>query len=297
MSAAHLGHGVGLRHVHYGALLEEGARGAAWFEAISENYFTPGGRPWAVLERLRREVPVVLHGVALGVGSADALDEGYLRNLERVIERVEPAWVSDHLCWSSYEGRYTHDLLPLAYSDEALAHVVDKVARVQERLGRRILLENVSAYCTFEESTIPEAEFLREVCRRTGCGVLLDVNNVIVCQRNLGVDPRAYLETLEIGSVGQIHLAGHTDYGDHVIDTHVGPVPDPVWDLYRQAVRRFGAIPTLVEWDEDVPAYEVLLDEARRAERTEREVLQEIRSPGRTPAGEPSERKLVASAA
>ncbi len=244
-----------------------------WFEAISENYFTPGGRPWAVLERVRRDVPVALHGVSMGIGNVEPVPEAYLQKLEQVIERVEPAWISDHLCWGGWGGRYAHDLLPLPYTRETLEHVVAQVDRVQQRLRRPMLLENVSAYLTFGESDLAECDVLNELASRTGCGILLDVNNVIVCAKNLGVDAAAYVDAIEPRFVGQLHLAGHTDQGPIAIDSHVGPVPEVVWDLYRRVVARMGAVPTLVEWDEDVPSYEVVVAESARAGRLEAEVM------------------------
>ena len=270
-----LGHGVGLRPQHYAELLEHGPRGVDWFEAISENYFIPGGRPWAVLERVRRELPVVLHGVSMGIGNSDPLSESYLNQLEQVIDRVQPAWVSDHLCWGAFGGRYAHDLLPLPYTRETVAHVVSRVNAVQDGLRRRILLENVSAYLSFSQSDLEECDVMNEIADRTGCGLLVDVNNVYVCSRNLGSDAGAYLDAIEPRHVGQIHLAGHSVQGDLLIDTHVGPVPDPVWDLYRRALRRFGRVPTLIEWDDEVPTYGELVAESHRAADVEREVLRE----------------------
>jgi len=268
-----LGHGIGLRPTHYSRLLEEGASGAEWFEAISENFLELAGRPFAVLERVRRDVPVVLHGVGLSIGGADPLREDYLAALQRLIARIEPAWVSDHLCWGSVDGRFAHDLLPMLYDGDTLEHVVERVDRVQTALGRPILLENVTAYLRFRRSVIPEPQFLNELTRRTGAGVLLDVNNVYVNSKNLGFDARAYIDELAPGAVGQIHLAGHTVEPDFILDSHVGPVPAPVWELYRHALGRFGRVPTLVEWDEAVPELEQVLAEAERARRIEREVL------------------------
>lgn len=268
-----LGHGVGLRPTHYAQLLECGARGVDWFEAISENFFEDGGRPLAVLDRVRRDAPVALHGVALNLGSADAISEDYLRRLQRLIERVEPAWISDHLCWSSAAGHYSHDLLPLPYTEEALAHLTARVQFVQDWLQRPILLENISAYVAFRDSPIPEWQFLNELHERTGCGLLLDVNNVYVSSRNLGFDPRAYVSRIHPAAVGQIHLAGHSVQPDFILDSHVGPVPDPVWELYRLAVERFGRVSTLVEWDEAVPPLPVVLAETARAREIERQVL------------------------
>jgi uncharacterized protein (UPF0276 family) len=269
----HIGHGVGLRPSHYAELLEHGARGVEWFEAISENFFEPGGRPRAVLERVRHDVPVVLHGVSLNIGGADAIPDQYLESLDSLARRIEPAWISDHLCWGAAGGHYAHDLLPIPYTEEALAHIAERVERVQARLRRPLLLENVSAYVRFADSVIPEWEFLNELHRRTGCGVLLDVNNAFVSARNLGFSAERYIDALTPAAIGQLHLAGHSDHGDFILDSHVGPVPAPVWELYRRALLRFGALPTLVEWDEQVPRLDVVLAEAARARRIERDCL------------------------
>jgi uncharacterized protein len=260
----YLGHGVGLRPKHYPNLWDGSAR-ADWFEVISENFMVAGGRPLAALERARALAPVVLHGVSLSLGSVDPLSEAYLRALRELADRIEPAWVSDHLCWGSAGGHYAHDLLPLPYTEEALGWVVERVARVQERLARAILVENVSTYLAFAHSTMPEWEFLAAVAARAGCGILLDVNNIYVSARNHGFDPAAYLAGVPVGAVGQIHLAGHTDMGAYLFDTHDGPVIEPVWALYRAAVGRFGRVSTLVEWDDHIPELEVVRAEAERA--------------------------------
>jgi uncharacterized protein (UPF0276 family) len=273
VQTASVGHGIGLRPPHYARLLEHGALGVPWFEAISENFFELAGRPLAVLERVRSDVPIALHGVALGIGGTDPISEAYLDRLARLIERIEPAWVSDHLCWGSVDGHYSHDLLPIVYTEESLEHIVRRVERVQARLKRRIMLENITAYLRFADSVIPEWEFLNELTRRTGAALLLDVNNVYVTGKNLGFEPLHYLERINTQSVRQIHLAGHTAQADFILDSHVGPVPDVVWDLYRVAVTRFGRVPTLVEWDEGVPDLETVLAEARRSAAIEREVL------------------------
>jgi len=269
-----LGHGIGLRPPHF-PRLGDGAAHVDWFEAISENYMIAGGRPLAALEQARTLAPVVLHGVSLSIGSTDPLDDAYLGALERLIERIEPAWISDHLCWSSVGGHHAHDLLPLPYTEEALAHVVARLVAVQDRLGRRILVENVSSYLTYAHSTMPEWEFLAAMAEGADCGLLLDVNNVYVSATNHGFPPNDYLAGLPVDRVGQIHLAGHTDMGTHLLDTHDGPVIEPVWRLYRQAVRRFGRISTLVEWDDHIPALEVVCAEAERARTAEAEVLDE----------------------
>jgi uncharacterized protein len=274
----YLGHGVGLRPAHYPRLWEGTAR-ADWFEVISENYMIPGGRPLAALERARALAPVVLHGVSLSVGSSDPLNARYLAELKGLADRIEPAWVSDHLCWTSVGGHYAHDLLPLPYTEEALAWVVERVVRVQEQLGRRIMIENVSSYLTFTHSTMDEWEFLTGVASRAGCAILLDVNNVHVSARNHGFDPAAYLDGIPSRAVGQIHLAGHTDKGTYLFDTHDGPVSEPVWALYRQAVRRFGRVSTLIEWDDQIPDLDVICAEAERARAIESEVAGEMSGP------------------
>lgn len=267
-----LGHGVGLRTRHFARYLAAPPP-VDWVEAISENFMSPGGRPLAVLEKVRRDVPVVLHGVSLSIGSTDPLSERYLAELADLARRVEPAWISDHLCWGSHGGRYAHDLWPLPYTEEALRHVVARVARVQEALGRQILLENVSSYVAFRASEMPEWEFLSEVASRADCGILLDVNNVFVSARNHGFDPHAYLEAVPADRVGQIHLAGHSDKGRYLLDSHDHEVPAAVWDLYRETVRRLGAVSTLVEWDDRVPPLERLVEESRRARAIEAEAL------------------------
>jgi uncharacterized protein (UPF0276 family) len=270
----YLGHGVGLRPKHYPHLWDGSGR-VDWFEVISENFMSAGGRPLAALERARALGPVVLHGVSLSLGSTDPLNEVYLAELRALADRIEPAWVSDHLCWGSVGGHYAHDLLPLPYTEEALAWVAERVARAQDRLGRQILIENVSSYLAFTHAAMPEWEFLAGVAARAGCGVLLDVNNVYVSARNHGFEAAAYLAGVPVGTVGQIHLAGHTDMSSYLFDTHDGPVIDPVWALYRAAVRRFGRVSTLVEWDDHIPALEVLCAEAERARAIEAEVLED----------------------
>lgn len=260
----HIGHGVGLRSEHFGHLMQNIAD-VDWLEVISENVMTDGGRPRAVLERVRRDVPIVLHGVSLAIGSTHTLNEDYVRRLRALADDVEPAWVSDHLCWGGFGGHYAHDLLPLPYTEEALAHVVARVERVQELLGRRILLENVSSYVAYHASAMPEHEFVAEVARRSDCGILLDVNNVVVSARNHGYDAYAFIDAMPRDRVGQLHLAGHTDHGDFLLDSHEGVVPDVVWSLYEHTLQRLGPIPTLVEWDEAVPSWDVLARESAKA--------------------------------
>ncbi|HXX30864.1 MAG TPA: DUF692 domain-containing protein [Myxococcaceae bacterium] len=264
LSLPSLGHGIGLRTQHFEAFLAGGV-GVDWVEAISENFFAPGGRPRAVLEKVRGELPVVLHGVSLSIGGPDPLDREHLRRLRELAGWVEPAWVSDHLCWGTHRGRYLHDLLPLPFTEESLGHVVERVSAVQDVLGRQILLENVSSYLTFSASTLTEWDFLAEVARRADSGILLDVNNIYVSARNHGFDAHAYLEGIPVDRVAQFHLAGHSDHGTHLLDTHDHPVADPVWELYREAVRRFGPVSTLIEWDDHIPPLERLIEESERA--------------------------------
>lgn len=261
---AWLGFGAGLRAEHYEDVLC-GARGAQWFEAITENYMDTQGRPLAVLEAVRRDHPVALHGVALSIGSSDPLDEDYLRSLAALVERVEPAIVSDHLCWSGVDGRQLFDLLPLPLDDETLAHVVERVKRVQDFLGRRLLLENPSTYLAWRSSTIPEPQFLAELAERADCGLLLDVNNVYVSSVNLGFDPLDYIDAIPAHRVGQVHLAGFSDMGSYLFDTHSQPVSDAVWWLYAYTLERMGPLTTMVEWDAEIPAWSRLVEEVDRA--------------------------------
>ncbi len=271
-----LGHGIGLRTVHFARFLAERPK-VDWVEVVSENFMAPGGRPIAVLEQVRRDLPVVLHGVSLAIGSVDPLSERYLVELSRLVRRIEPALVSDHLCWGTHRGQYVHDLLPLPYTEEALAHVASRVHAVQERLGRPLLLENPSAYVAYRDSTMTEWEFLAALVRRTGCGLLLDVNNVYVSGHNLGFDPLDYLTGVPAEAVGYLHLAGHSDHGRYLLDTHDHTVPDAVWALHREVVRRAGPVPTLVEWDDAIPPLEEVVAERDRAAALEAETLDSAR--------------------
>jgi len=261
-----LGFGLGLRVDHYEAILADNPP-VDWFEALTENYLVPGGKPLDYLMRIRERYPMVLHGVSLSIGSTQTLDRNYLAQLKALAARVEPHWISDHLCWTGIAGRNMHDLLPLPYTEEALSNVVERVRVVQDVLGRRLLLENVSSYVTYRDSQVTEWEFLREIAQRADCLLLLDVNNIYVSSVNHEFNPLDYLNAIPVDRVQQIHLAGHENHGDYLIDTHDHPVPDPVWELYDAAVRRFGSVSTMIERDANIPPLEELcseLDAARQ---------------------------------
>ncbi len=296
VSRRDLGHGVGLRRDHYERILTGGPTRIDWFEAISENFMVPGGRALDILRRVRERYPVVLHGVSLSIGSTDPLNEDYLADLDALARRIEPEWISDHLCWTGVGGHNAHDLLPLPYTERALEHLVPRIQRVQERLGRPIALENVSSYVAYRASSMPEWDFLAEVSRRSGCGILLDINNIFVSARNHGFDPLDYLGAIPASSVWQFHLAGHSDKGAYLLDTHDHPVPDPVWDLYREAVLRCGPVSTLIEWDDRIPPFERLEEESERARRLRREALDGAAGCGDAPARRARARRPAAEA-
>jgi uncharacterized protein len=270
-----LGFGLGLRVDHYETILNS-QPAVDWFEIISENYLVPGGKPLHYLDHVRERYPLVMHGVSLSIGSTDPLDTEYLKQLKALAARVEPAWISDHLCWTGVHGRNLHDLLPLPYTEETVRHVAARIRAVQDFLGRQILIENVSSYVNFSGSQMSEWEFLTAVCERADCLILFDVNNIYVSSINHEFDPRAYLDGIPANRVQQIHLAGHEDHGDYIIDTHDHPVADPVWDLYAEAVRRFGPVSTMIERDDNIPPLDELVAELDRARRiaamTDREV-------------------------
>lgn len=270
-----LGYGIGLRTQHYEEVLGGAFDHAPpdWFEVISDNFMVPGGNPRRVLRAVRERWPVVMHGVSLSLGSVDPLNARYLDDLAALAAEIEPTLVSDHLCWSSLGGHHAHDLLPLPFTEEALAHVAERVQRVQDRLKRRILVENVSSYLTFAHSALTEWDFLAALAERADCGLLLDVNNVFVSAHNHGFDARAFIDAIPVDRVAQIHLAGHSRAGELLLDTHDHPVPDEVWDLYRAAVARFGRVPTLVEWDDKIPPLARVCAESRRAAAVAAEVL------------------------
>ncbi|MGA2399848.1 MAG: DUF692 domain-containing protein [Steroidobacteraceae bacterium] len=254
------GFGLGLRPSHYAAILGE-SHPIDWLEIITENYLAPGGKPLDYLERIRGRFPLVMHGVSLSIGSTDPIDRQYLADVRELARRIEPAWISDHLCWTGVEGRNVHDLLPLPYTEEALACVVARVSEVQDLLGRQILLENVSSYLTYRSSEMAEWEFLGEVARRADCAILLDINNIYVSAVNHGFDALRYLRAVPKERVRQFHLAGHSDMGDHLIDTHDHPIVAPVWNLYREALAHFGPVPTMIERDDNIPPLAELVAE------------------------------------
>jgi len=259
-----LGFGLGLRPKHYRAILESKPR-VDWFEALSENYMVPGGRPLHYLTRIRERYPVVLHGVSLSIGSADPLDRDYLKQLKALAARIEPEWISDHLCWTGVAGRNLHDLMPLPYTEGALRHVARRVRAVQEFLGRRILLENVSSYVAYRDSAMSEWEFLAALAREADCDILLDVNNIHVSAFNHGFNVLDFIDGVPRDRVKQIHLAGHDHCGDLIIDTHDAPVIDAVWRLYAEALRRLGPVPTMIERDDRIPPLGALVRELDRA--------------------------------
>ncbi|OGT74654.1 MAG: hypothetical protein A3H44_03150 [Gammaproteobacteria bacterium RIFCSPLOWO2_02_FULL_57_10] len=269
-----LGYGLGLRSVHYDHVLTH-KPAVDWFELITENYLAPGGRPRAVLREIRANYPVALHGLSFNVGTDEPLDIHYLDQLKRLIAEVEPAWVSDHLCWTGLHGYTSHDLLPIAYTEENLQRVADKVSRIQDYLQHRIVLENPSIYIGFRSSSMTEPEFINALVRRAGCEILLDINNVYVSSFNLGFDPRAYIDTLTPSAIRQFHLAGHTNNVTHIIDTHDHPVCDEVWELYRYACGRFGPVATLLERDDHIPEFSELMIELEQAKTLQEQALQQ----------------------
>jgi uncharacterized protein (UPF0276 family) len=264
-----LGEGLGLREPHFAHLMrtDPAAWGVDWFEIVSENFIDHHGYAAAVLERVAAERPVVMHGVSLSIGSADPLDAAYVGKLAALAERVRPAWISDHLCWTGVAGANSHDLLPMPLTEASLAHVTVRVKAVQDRLGRPLILENPSSYLQFAGPQMPEWEYLGRLAEDSGCGLLLDVNNVHISAFNHGFDARAYIAALPAERIVQIHLAGPRDCGTHLLDTHDSPVLEPVWALYAEAQAMTGGVSTLLEWDADIPPYEALLAELGKAKK------------------------------
>ena len=287
-----LGIGVGLRSPHFG-YIEKHWPPVDWFEAVTENFLDSQGRPRHILEKIAERYPVVLHGVSLSIGSTDPLDFEYLGKLKRLADRVNARWVSDHLCWTGVAGINSHDLLPLPFTEASLRHVVDRIGVVQDVLEGPLILENPSTYLTYGASTLGESEFLSRMATESGCGLLLDVNNVYVSARNNDFDPMDYLADLPHERIVQMHLAGHHDLGTHIVDTHDGPVVDAVWELYAQAVALTGGTSTLLEWDARIPAFEVLHAEALRAQQHR---ARSVRAPAPPTAMQPEPTRLAGSA-
>ena len=256
----YLGYGLGLRTEHYDAVLSQHPA-VDWFEILSENYMVAGGKPLYYLDKIREHYPMVMHGVSMSIGSVQPLNWDYLAQLKTLIQRVEPMWFSDHLCWTGVDGLNLHDLMPLPYTEEAIQHVVERVQQVQDYLGRQMLLENVSSYVSYNASQISEWEFLTEIAERADCLILLDINNIYVSAYNHNFDPITYLEAVPPARVYQFHLAGHTRQDNLIIDTHDHPIADPVFDLYARAVARFGRVSTMIERDDNIPPLAELLEE------------------------------------
>lgn len=269
----YLGFGLGLRPNHYEAILQMRPP-LDWFEIITENYLIPGGQPIYYLDQIRQHYPIVMHGVSLSLGSTDPLDQAYLKSVKQLAERIEPVWISEHLCWTGVNGLNMHDLLPLPYTMEAIEHVVSRINQVQDYLGRQILIENVSSYLTYQQSDMTEWEFVTEITNRADCLILLDVNNIYVSACNHHFDPEMYLNGVPSHRIQQIHLAGHVHQGNLLIDTHDTPIVQPVWDLYAAAIKRFGVVTTMIERDDAIPALTELLHEVMFARDIANNILQ-----------------------
>lgn len=258
------GFGLGLRTEHYLDFLTA-PHAVDWLEIISDNFMVPGGKPLAVLDQIRERYPIAMHGVSLSIGASDGLDFDYLAKLKKLTQRVEPLWISDHLCWTGINGKNTHDLLPLPYTEEALHHVASQIKQVQDFMGRPLVIENVSSYVSFTQSSMTEWDFLNAVCNEADCLLLLDINNIYVSSFNHGFDALTYLHAIQPERVQQIHLAGHSHHGDHIIDTHDHPVAKPVWDLYREACVHLGQVATMIERDDHIPPLSELMAELSHA--------------------------------
>lgn len=267
-----LGFGLGLRTDHFQEVLDTKPP-LDWFEVVSENFMVDGGKPKYYLHSIREHYPMVMHGVSLSIGSTDPLNQTYLRQLKVLVNELQPEWISDHLCWTGAQQSNSHDLLPLPYNEEAIKHVADRISQVQDFLGQQILIENVSSYLTYNNSQMSEWEFYNEVIKRADCLSLLDINNIYVSARNHNFSPIDYINGMDKSRVRQFHLAGHTDYGDYVIDTHDHDVPDPVWQLYKQALERFGWVSTMIERDDNIPPLSSLLAELEIAKNIAHQTL------------------------
>lgn len=267
-----LGFGLGLRPDYYEEILTQ-QPDLDWFEILSENYLVPGGKPLYYLDKIRQHYPMVMHGVSLSLGSSDPVDRNYLKQLKTLAARIEPVWISDHLCWTGVQGLNIHDLLPIPYTDEAISHIVSRIHQIQDFLGRPILIENVSSYLTYRQSEMTEWDFIVEIIRQAGCYILLDINNVYVSSFNHQFNPLDYINAMPAERVAQIHLAGHSNHGNYIIDTHDAPVIQPVWDLYAAAIQRFGRVSTMIERDDHMPPLAELLSEVNHAREMSQRVL------------------------
>jgi len=269
-----LGFGLGLRTEHYEAILSQ-KPSIDWFEILTENYLVPGGKPHYFLEKIREHYAMVMHGVSMSIGSMDPLDKIYLQQVKSLAKKIKPHWISDHLCWTGIQGKNLHDLLPLPYTEEAIHHVVNRIQQVQDFLGQRILIENVSSYLTYQQSEITEWEFLKEISERADCFILLDVNNIYVSAINHEFNPLDYIYAMPKHRVYQIHLAGHSNMGNYIIDTHDHDITDPVWKLYADVLRHFGNVSTMIERDDNIPPLENLLNELNHARKLANSILLE----------------------
>lgn len=267
-----LGFGLGLRPEYYEDILSQ-KPDLDWFEILTENYLIPGGKPLYYLDKIREHYPVVMHGVSLSLGSTDPLDMDYLKDLKALATRIEPAWISDHLCWTGVQGVNVHDLLPIPYTAAAINHIVSRIQHIQDFLGRPILIENVSSYLSYKQSEMTEWAFLLEIIKQAGCYLLLDVNNVYVSSVNHQFNPLEFIDAMPNDRVAQIHLAGHSNHGNYIVDTHDAPVIQPVWDLYSATIKKLGKVSTMIERDDNMPPFAELLAEMNQAKHIARHAL------------------------
>ncbi len=271
----YLGFGLGLRTNHYETIINE-KPSVDWFEIITENYLVPGGQPLYYLDKIREHYPMVMHGVSMSIGSCDPIDWDYLKQVKHLAERIQPHWISDHLCWTGVQSKNMHDLLPLPYTEAVIDHVVNRIQQVQDFLGRQILIENVSSYVSYQDSSMPEWEFVREIIQRADCLLLLDVNNIYVSSINHEFNPIDYIAAIPSNRIYQIHLAGHANMGDYIIDTHDHDIVDQVWDLYSETLRRHGLISTMIERDDNIPPLSELLTELSHASQIAEAIFEEV---------------------
>jgi len=266
-----LGFGIGLRPEHYESILTEKPR-IDWLEILTENYMVPGGKPLHYLDTFRSLYPIVMHGVSMSIGSCDPLDFNYLKQIKNLASRIQPKWISDHLCWTGLHQKNMHDLLPLPYTEEAISHIVNRIRQVQDYLGRQILIENVSSYVTYTHSVLTEWDFLKEICQQADCLILLDVNNVYVSSVNHKFNPLTYITSIPGERVYQIHLAGHSNMGSHIIDTHDQDIVDPVWELYEATLQHTGLVSTMIERDDNIPELSHLINELDYARKISKKI-------------------------